>query len=253
MISKNISRYIFFGTSLRYLQDVEEGLSVHGSNFVLHNIASIFSYLDEFNLVVTKRVSYELKMFTEELKKTDKDHELTNQEAEKLSRIMTDLRKTLIAEAEGNVAFIVTNKRVDVNKLLSDVPALMAKNVYNLIPKIAQYDFRESGKCLAFERSTAAAFHLLRGTEAVLRHFYCSIVKRKRVKPLLWGNMIGHLRNRKTNRPSTTLLDNLDNIRNNYRNPTQHPEAIYDIDRAQDLWGICSSAVNEMVISKYWE
>jgi len=44
-----------------------------------------------------------------------------------------------------------------------------------------------------------------------------------------------------------TLFDNLDNIRFNFRNPTQHPETIYDIELSQDLFSICIDVINRMV------
>jgi hypothetical protein len=64
--------------------------------------------------------------------------------------------------------------------------------------------------------------------------------------------MVEHLRKRRATltRP---LLDNLDNIRHSFRNPTQHPDKIYDIQEVQDLFGLCIDAVNRMVkiLSKY--
>lgn len=128
----------------------------------------------------------------------------------------------------------------------------MAPKVFNKLPEIAIKDFDEAGKCIAFERSTAAAFHLLRATESVLRNYYLSIVKRNRVSPLNWGPMLKSLRSRKK-RPDDVLLDHLDGIRRNFRNPTQHPEKVYDINEAQDLLGICIDVVNRMVQSDQWQ
>lgn len=244
MESKRISRYIDFGTELRYLQDIEAGWNVHGEDMILENINRFFAHLLEFNLPVTQRAAYELRQLRDKLAQSDSGHKLTADEGSELSRIMDNLRNTLFAEARGNVAFIITDKRIDVNKLLADMPALMAPSVFDSLPDIAQYDFIEVGKCIAFELPTAAAFHLLRGTEAVLRYFYCSIVKRGRVE-ILWGPMVEHLRTRKTSLPRP-LLDNLDNIRRSFRNPTQHPDKVYDIQEVQDLFGLCIDVVNRM-------
>jgi len=218
---------------------------VYGTAHILVNIDSFLADLQEFELPVTQRAAYELHKLRDELAKSDSDHKITSGEASKLSKIMDDVRNTLFAEAGGNVAFIVTDKRIDVNKLLSDVSALIAPGVFYSLPDVAQYDFIEAGKCIAFELPTAAAFHLLRGTEGVLRHFYCSIVRRSRVG-LLWGPMVEHLRRRKTS-PPAPLLDNLDNIRRSFRNPTQHPDKIYDIQEVQDLFGLCIDAINRMI------
>src|SRR5258706_16076864 len=105
------------------------------------------------------------------------------------------------------------------------------------MPPIAKYDVEEAGKCIAFERPTAAAFHLLRGTESVLKDFYCTMIKQKRCQ-LMWGPMVADLRKRPKTKKNIVLLDNLDNIRRSFRNPTQHPEKIYDIQEVQDLWGL---------------
>lgn len=244
MESKRISRYIVFGTELRYLQDCQEGWVVHKEAFVLENINRFFNHLNEFDLPVTQRAAFELRKFRDRLRESKTDHVLTNDEASELSNIMKDLRKTLFAEAGGNIAFIVTDKRIDVNKLLSDMPFLMAPDVFDSLPDIAQYDFIEAGKCIAFELPTSAAFHLLRGTESLLRQFYCSFIRRGRVD-LLWGPMVKHLKDRKK-RIAQPLLDNLDNIRRSFRNPTQHPDKIYDIQEVQDLFGLCVDVVNRM-------
>jgi hypothetical protein len=62
----------------------------------------------------------------------------------------------------------------------------------------------------------------------------------------MWGPMIEHLKKRR-NAPQKTLIDHLDHIRINFRNPTQHPDAIYDIDQAQDLLAVSIDVVNRMV------
>ncbi len=63
----------------------------------------------------------------------------------------------------------------------------------------------------------------------------------------MWGPMIISLRKRKKSRPPDVLLNNLDNIRVSFRNPTQHPEKIYDIQEAQDLFGLCVDVVSRMI------
>ncbi len=228
--------------------DAYEGMPVHaqGQMWVLPVIADLFTRLEDMNLVVTHRVAIPLREIQTRLQATAADHRLTKQEAEELSAAAKRIRETLFAEAQGNVAFIVTDKRYDVNRLLANIGALMAPGVFDKLPDIAKYDFSEAGKCIAFERPTAAAFHLLRVTEGVLRKFYLSIVKRGR-SDLMWGPMIISLRKRKKSRPPDVLLNNLDNIRVSFRNPTQHPEKIYDIQEAQDLFGLCVDVVSRMI------
>lgn len=246
MRSRQIGEYIGFGSGFRYLQDAAEGWPLRGEGHILDNIDRFLECLDRFELRVTRRASHELVALRDELAELGSEHRLTYEESRRLSTVVRDVRKTLGAEAAGNVAFIVVDKRIDVQKLLDDVPALMAPDIFDALPVIAQYDLMEAGKCIAFERPTAAAFHLLRGTESMLKHFYCCIVRRNRAR-LMWGPMVQSLKKRKTNPPPKPLLDNLDNVRDNFRNPTQHPEKIYDIDEVQDLFPLCVDVLNRMV------
>ena len=123
---------------------------------------------------------------------------------------------------------------------------LFPGGVFDKLPELTRYDFAEAGKCVAFERPTAAAFHLLRGTEGALRDFYLATVKRKRLNVLLWKPMLDQMAAR-SKPPPRPLLDHLDHIRANFRNPTQHPEARYDIDEAEDLFGLCVDAATRLI------
>jgi hypothetical protein len=123
----------------------------------------------------------------------------------------------------------------------------MSPDVFSFLPEITQYDLNEAGKCIAFERPTAAAFHLLRGIEAVLRLFYCTLIRTRRVPTLVWGAMTQDLKQRTKTKRYTTLYNNLDNIRYSFRNPTQHPDAIYNIHEAQDLCPLCFEVITRMV------
>jgi hypothetical protein len=170
---------------------------------------------------------------------------VTKSEAAELQEIGELIKATMLAESEGIYTFIAKDKRFAVSKLLNDVPGLMSPGTYMSLPEIAKLDFREAGRCIAFESCTAAAFHLMRGTEDTLRWFYCELVKRNRVH-LMWGPMVSHLRKRRTP-PPAVLLDNLNSLRVNFRNPTQHPEKVYDIEEVQDLMFLSLDAVNRMV------
>ena len=163
--------YYWFGTCLRFLQDAPPGSGVLGDGRIRENIAAFFSYLDALGLIVTRRASRELADFAESLPDEEGDL-LTQEQSERLNEIMRQLRYTLEAELKGFEAYIVTPKRFDIEKLLKDTPSLLAPGVYSKLPEIAQFDLAEAGKCIAFGRPTAAAFHILRGTESVLVSFY---------------------------------------------------------------------------------
>jgi hypothetical protein len=83
------------------------------------------------------------------------------------------VQTVMFSEAQGVFAHVTSDKRFAVDRLLNDVASLMSPGIYDALPDVARYDFGEAGRCIAFEAPTAAAFHLMRGTEDVLKYFYC--------------------------------------------------------------------------------
>jgi hypothetical protein len=247
MISRSIYSYFWFGTCFRYLLDAKAGHPIgdEKSGQALFSLIRFFSFLDKLDLRVTKRAARPLEDILKEFLKAGKNARLSETQASHLKELIRDTGTTLAAELEGLSAYITTPKRHDIKKLTEDVASLFSPGTFDKLPWIAQYDFKEAGKCIAFELPTAAAFHMLRATEAVLRVFYCTLVHQKRCDQM-WGPMISDLRKRGKGAPHKVLLDNLDNIRGSYRNPTQHPEAIYNIEEVQDLWGLCVDPVSRM-------
>jgi hypothetical protein len=250
MYEKPIYGYVYFGTAYEYLRQVRSDLEIHDPDetqgFVLYNLRKFVEGLNELDLQVTARAATaELLPLMKKLVAMPKGSVLSDELAEEVRSAMQALRVTLVAELQGFKAYLVTPKRLDIAKLLKQPRQLFAADLYDKLPTIAQYDFAEGGKCVAFERTTAAAFHLLRGTEAVLKTFYCHKVRQKRCS-LMWGPMITSMRSKKNLKGYSVLLDNLDNIRRSFRNPTQHPEMTYDIEEVQDLLGLCVDVVNRM-------
>lgn len=246
MKAKSVYHYFWFGTCVRYLQDAREGHPIHDEAGLVFNIDGFFKNVDELGLVVTRRAAAALDDYVKVVRALPADNTLTTKGASTLVQIMRDIRLTLEAELQGFDAYVVTPKSLDTNKLLSDVPALFAPDVFDVLPDLARYDFKEAARCIAFELPTAAAFHTLRGTEGVLRAYYRAFVRTKRISPLMWGPVVADLRKRAATRGQSTLLNNLDNIRVSFRNPTQHPELVYSISEAQDLWSLCVEVINRM-------
>jgi hypothetical protein len=236
-------RFIYFGTCLRYLQDANSSFNLHTKGGVVDNIKTFLARLESFELHVTKRASRDLGELLEKLEDEKSLVKLTPELAKDIRDAMHKIRHTLDAEAAGKRVFVVSDKRYPIENLLNDPGSLFAKDVYKTLPQLAKSDFSEAAQCIAFMRPTAAAFHALRGTESMLREYYCRRVKRKRVA-LAWGPIVDALRKRK-NIP-VALLNQLDHIRHGFRNPTAHPEKTYDIDETQDLFSLCIDVVNRM-------
>lgn len=251
MIKRPIQDYFFFGTAVRYLQDANSGWRIADSSeggwFVLSNLRKLFEYMESLNLRVSllTDAARRLKSLISELDNSEEDATLSEEQAKLITDSVKELRTTLEAELRSTYAYSLTPKRIDVGMLIEEPEKLLAPGAYDRIPEIARFDLSEAGRCIAFETPTAAAFHLMRATEAVLRDFYAATVLRGR-RAKMWGEIIREIRGKAVGKKHEVLLNHLDHIRAAFRNPTQHPDARYDVHEIQDLWSLSVDVINRM-------
>ncbi len=158
----------------------------------------------------------------------------------------TKIEPIIFSEASIKKIYVLPTRRFNTDYLLNTPRKLLADGVFEKLDDIAQHDIRSACKCLLFGEATASAFHILRATESVLKHYYFHHKKTHRLTKPMWNNMLEQLRAKTRNKPPTMLLNSLDLIRTAYRNPTQHPQATYEIDSAQDLFGVCLDVIGKM-------
>jgi hypothetical protein len=239
----SLINYIYLGTNIWYLQVVRGGTAYSGPGFVKANVDSLLRRLSEYGLVVSYRAAKKLEKYNSDLATEVEENKISEEQAKRIRELAKSLRPTIDAEADGLHAHIINEHRYDSYKLLNSPLKFFNDDVCERLPDIAIGDIEEAAKCIAYERATAVAFHLMRATEAALKEYYCSKVKRSRVQ-MMWGPMVSHLRKRP--KPDVILLDHLDGIRRNFRNPTQHPDKVYDMNEAQDLFGVCIDVLNRV-------
>jgi hypothetical protein len=239
-----IYQYYAFGWNYSILRKPIVGAEISGE---IERLKRFFDTLAELNLQVTQTAAEKLKEVMERLERLPKGRTLDQQLATEIRDELNKIDATLDAELKLRTAFIVTPKRIHVDHLLNSPQSLFGQDVFTGLPIICQFDFKEGCRCVAFAMSTAAAFHFMRATEGLLRELYCHVVKRDRIKTLLWSPMVEHLRKRRGSPVPKPLLDNLDNIRLNFRNPISHPEARFEMDEIQDLLPLTIDVANRIV------
>jgi hypothetical protein len=250
--------YTYLGMTHIALQQVQVGTRVNSpaadSPGALENLRWYLDALVNLGLSTTNTAAWNLRAVAERLAALPSESILTEEDAKTIRDATLMLRETLKAETSNLTLYEVSGKRFDTKALLTNVPSLMRTGTYGDLPLLAAIDLHESATCIAFDRPTAAAFHALRATEKVLRHYYTCVVRQNRLrKPWLWNPMLEQLRKpRRTRKPNRAVLDHLDSIRHNFRNPTQHPEKIYDIEEAQNLFGQCVSVIEAMIFDDPW-
>lgn len=174
------------------------------------------------------------------------DEKLTVKLVADIKSEFSSLEKVVFAEAITKKIYVLPGRRFNTEYLLSDPAKLLKNGAFEKLEEIARIDFSSSCRCILFGEATAAAFHILRATESVLKTYYFHHKRTNRLKTPMWGPMTQQLRAKTKNKPPETLLNSLDLVRTAYRNPTQHPEAIYEIDSAQDLFGVCLDLMGKM-------
>jgi hypothetical protein len=242
-----ISQLVALGAMERYLQDVTEGWQIHGPHCISSNIDSLLLNLEDLNFKVTLSAASELRELRQKFEEYDTTARISLFDKGKLRDIMVKLRYTSRAEARTLDAYVLSEKRFDVGRLARSPDSFLALGTFGKLPEIARFDLKEAGKCIAFELPTAGAFHLLRAAEDTLRSYFKTFFKRGSVNKMSWGQLVDRLRSKpRKPKPDEVLLHHLDHIRKNFRNPTDHPEMMYDSDQVQDLLALVTDALNRM-------
>src|ERR1039457_275479 len=245
MIKQDCYGYIEIGFNIRLLRNIN---SSSQKEIVKTSIEKLLKKLEENNFVVSlsgTKSSVFQKMVRDINALTDMAA-LGAALSKDVIREFGTVEDIVFAEACTKYIYVIPTRRFNSEYLMSKPAKLLKDGSFDKLGEIAIYDFKSSCRCLLYGEGTACAFHILRATEDVLKTYYHHHVKQKRLVKPMWGNMLTALQAKTKSKPPAILLTELDFIRTAYRNPTQHPEAIYDIDVAQDLFGVCLDVIGKM-------
>lgn len=236
--------YIQIGLHLRFLRGVSATTSVKYARIELFSLKAVLKNL-KFTVCHASLTSVR-DTETERRLKEKNETDTLGDLAGDICQLAQDLEQVVFAEGITKFVYALPELRFQTDFLLSTPAKLLKDGVFAKLEPIAQNDLAAAGRCIAFGEATAAAFHILRATESVLKSYYFLHKKTKRLKRPMWGPMTDELKAKKIGRPPENILAALDVVRTSYRNPTQHPEAIYEIHAAQDLLGVCLDLIGKM-------
>jgi hypothetical protein len=164
-------------------------------------------------------------------------------------------RKATIAEIaiklngtlESELAVQQTPKRAfDLDLLVADATAIFSADVRLEMDSDEKNNIVQAGRCLAFEIPTAAAFHIFRAGESVMRRYYVAVVGTNPAKKLRnWGAYLSNLKKHGDADPK--ILHSLEEVKDLYRNPIIHPETTYTPEQALSLVGLAENLISSMV------
>ena len=162
---------------------------------------------------------------------------------------LREFENILAAELVQIETFVTAQKGIfDTKRLVEDAEHMFSEEVRLWLSDQAIVDIRQAGRCLAFELSTAAGFHLARAVEDAIRKYYATIAGTPydtRTQSRSWAKYISAL---KSKGADEKVLSALDQMRDLHRNPISHPDTNLETDDAMMLVGLAQSAIVAMVI-----
>ena len=174
------------------------------------------------------------------------DGELQFLEVYQTNNALKELETILRAELSNADAYFVTRKAGYDSSLLVENAELIFPAALGLKVPYAIADIRSAGRCLAFELSTAAGFHIFRAVETVLRSYWDAVANGAKcpdVKTI--GNYASELE--KSNFGDIKTREALKQLAKLHRNPLIHPEVSLELEEAVGLFGICYSCIASML------
>jgi len=248
-------QYITLGGRIRYLAGRVGGDTVFGDKYVYSNLVALRNNLEFLGFAVTRNlydiILLDIEKKYETLKNDSADTKslvkLTPSQAVSLKNAILKLEDTMYSEAKTKIIALPVPRRFELEHLLDSPGKILGQGVFERLTDLAQNDLAHACRCIAFECPTAAAFHILRCVEECIRFVYKSYFPRRdELRP--WGVLISELKEKvRKPKPDEILLVHLDHIRKRFRNPTDHPEKIYQIEEAEDLVHISVDIINRCI------
>jgi hypothetical protein len=233
--------FIVIGSDLRHLIGCRDTYPIGppDGEYVLSCLSRLSSLLQEQRFRVShallQRRFDETRTTLETAYKENKDAQVGPHLAAEIARAALELENTVIAESATCIIGVFLPRRLELDLLLNHQEKLFSQGLFTSLPAIAQQDIKEACRCLAFESPTAAAFLLLRAIEACVRRLYKAYFRRGNERRA-WGQLLTQLKGKpKQPKPNADLLNHLEQLRANFRNPTDHPDKLYKIDEAEEL------------------
>jgi hypothetical protein len=169
---------------------------------------------------------------------------VTSYDLNSLVQKAKEFETVLANELPGLATYVVSQKGIySTDELISQAEMHIPEKYRSVLNDKAIEDVQQAGKCLAFEVSTASAFHMWRAVESVMNSYYQALTGKTFAEANVvrnWGKYIEALEKANAEKRITKFLDH---IREEYRNPINHPDETLDLDEAFGLFGAALSAI----------
>jgi hypothetical protein len=251
----NVFRYYFLGQYVRALRIIKDGVIADPT--VVYVLASGIDALKQFidnedpermrsSIAAGKELQIQIESALATIFKLSNNSTIVpafdKSIEDKVDRLMRRFDLMLGKEMADLPMFCVEEKgSYSLRSLVKGCAQYQPPNVKSKITSGIEEEINEAGKCLAFSRATASAFHILRAVELLVTEL---ITKTGLPMPppnrCNWGEYISVLR---TGGAPKEVTDLFQILKDNYRNPIMHPDDSLNLIEATSLFGICQSMI----------
>jgi hypothetical protein len=253
MKETNLNIFYQFGVSLHRLHD-EIRVGIQALDLFIHFYNSQ-EWLSAF-MKETEQVAHVLKdsrastetilKFCEDMiaaVRADIKRLVTQAELSHFVWAKDNFEKNFEREHRNLSVFTVTPKGIyDTRALIERPEDMFPENLHSTLGAQLVNDLKQAGRCLAFDIPTACAFHVCRGTEAVMIQYLELLMKKPWPHPKNrdWHAYIQHMENHDV---PEKITDRLNEIRISDRNAYNHPDINVTLEEAPIIFGLCTNVV----------
>lgn len=166
-----------------------------------------------------------------------------------LKKGIEKLEHNLAAEFLETLIYYVPRRGIyDTAKLAGSADSQLPPQLHKNINEKALQDYKDAGRCLAFDLPTAVGFHVMRSVEGVLIDYH-ALFTHERKPDRTMGELLVELDNfpkDKTQRPDEKTLRTIRDIKNYDRNPLMHPRETLDSTMAMGIFNLATAAIIAM-------
>ena len=176
------------------------------------------------------------------------DDPVDNYKLKRVVEAAKNFETVLSNEMPGLATYYVSTKGIySTDDLISHADLQIPESLRSLVEGKAVEDIQQAGKCLAYEVSTASAFHMWRAVETVMCTYFKHLSGGHSFEAAgVQRNWAAYIKALNDKGADTRITIFLDHIRSEYRNPQNHPSETVDLEEAFTLFGVATSAITQM-------
>jgi hypothetical protein len=246
-----------FGAALRDLDDIKAGDTFLQFSMPFINASmALRTFIDENSHVslplskaaaqtLINSITATMDSFIPPGKEIDWDRKLDEGQVRTIIGKRTEFETIFEHESRDIDVYAVTPKGIySTPALIERAENALPADVKSRLSAETVYDIQQAGRCLAFNISTAAGFHILKAVESMIREYHLRLTgKHISAKSRNWGAYIRDLNNHGADTKVTTYLSH---IKDFYRNPIVHPEVTLTSEQALSLFSAAVSAIVQL-------